>query len=149
MASNKSFSLIEVLIFVTILVLFFVAAITVTTYSLRNMKINEHKVIATHFAEEGLEWVKSEKESDWQSFVNRDPSSGSGTKYCLNSGLSWNNSGACSDYTLGLPPFFKREVTLTNSGVPVSQTNVVVEVRWIEGNQTLSTKVNSVVNLWE
>jgi prepilin-type N-terminal cleavage/methylation domain len=60
---KKSFTLIEVLIFVTILSLFFVAAAAVTIVSLRNLKVQEHKILATRYAEELLELAKREKRS--------------------------------------------------------------------------------------
>ena len=43
---------------------------TVTTFNLKNMKIQEHKILATRYAEEGVEWLKQEKEDDWQIFIH-------------------------------------------------------------------------------
>ena len=148
--SKSGFSLVEVLVFVTILGLFFVAAISVTTYSLKNMKINEHKIIATHFAEEGLEWIKSEKENDWEIFISKDTSSGSGTIYCLNN-LDWATTENCleSSYISSTPLIFKREVTLKNASSPTTEVNIEIIVSWIEGNQTMSVPIKTVVNLWE
>lgn len=137
---NKlGFSLIEVLIFVSVLGFFFVAAISVTTFSLKNMKINEHKILATHYAEEGIEWIRNEKENDWETFVLK----GTGTLRCLNN-LNW--SGGICEYALGSPLFFKRVVTLTNSG---AQVNVEIIVSWIEGSQTMNVPIKTIVNLWE
>lgn len=141
------FSLIEVLVFISVLGLFFVAALSVTTFSLKNMKINEHKILATHYAEEGLEWIKSEKEGSWETFIIKDTSSGTGTPYCLNS-LDW-TVGNCGTYSLGTPATFKREAALTNSGAPTSQVNIEVVVSWIEGNQTMNVSIKTIVNLWE
>ena len=67
---KKSFTLIEVLIFVTILSLFFVVASAVTITSLQNLKVQEHKILATRYAEELLEWLRGEKEVDWNKFIN-------------------------------------------------------------------------------
>jgi prepilin-type N-terminal cleavage/methylation domain-containing protein len=147
MESAKSgFSLIEVLIFVTILGLFFVAALSITTFSLKNMKISEHKILAAHYAEEGIEWTKSQKDDDWEAFILRDTSAGSGTLYCINS-LSW-DTGSCG-YNLGSSPFFKREITVANSGSPTSQVEIKVTVSWVENNQTMNVTVKTVQNLWE
>lgn len=148
MKSKLGFSLIEVLVFVSILGLFFVAAISVTTFSLKNMKISEHKILAAHYAEEGIEWVRWEKENDWEVFVLKDTPSGTGTLYCLNS-LTWSIGSCGANYTLGAPPLFKREVTLTNSGTPASRVNIEVVVSWIEGSQTMNIRVKTVLNLWE
>ena len=139
--SLSGFSLIEVLVFVTILGLFFVAAISVITFSLKNMKINEHKILAVHYAEEGIEWIRNEKENDWETFVSK-----AGT-HCLTDLTNWGASNDCgSSYAVGTPPFFRRVATLTNSG---AQVDVKVIVYWIEGNQTMNVPIKTIVNLWE
>src|SRR3989339_1719338 len=104
---KKSFSLVEVLVFITVLGLFFTAAMSVTTFNLQSMKVQEHKILATRFAEEGVEWVKDEKETDWSTFIGYD-TSGNGTTYCLNDlEDDWSTLGDCgASYTLGSPPFF-------------------------------------------
>lgn len=134
------FSLVEVLVFVTILGLFFVAAISVSLFSLKNMKFNEHKIMAAHYAEEATEWVTYEKENDWESFITK-----TGTR-CLNASvLSWDETGSC-DFTLGTPALFRRTITLTNNG---AQVEVGTTVSWFEGSQRKDVTVNTVLNLWE
>jgi len=159
MRARKSFSLVEVLVFVSILSLFFITAVSITTFSIRNLKIQEHKILATRYAEEGIEWVKQEKEDGWQDlpgvtgFSSRDISTnGTGTSYCLNSNpIDWSNQSNCSDiYSLGSPVgIFKRVLTVTNSGTPVDSINANVTVSWKENNTVQSVVVKSVLNLWE
>lgn len=134
---NKGFSLIEVLVFTAVLGLFFVAAISVATFNLKNMKIQEHKILATRFAEEGVEWVKQEKEDDWTEFIARG--SPAGTTYCLNS-LGW-TSGSCGDYSLGT--IFKRELVITSSG------DTVLTVYWQDMGTVLSVPIKTVFKLLE
>jgi len=142
MVLKKGFSLAEVLIFVTILSLFFVSAVTITTFNLRNLKIQEHKILATRYAEEGIEWVKQEKEDDWQVFTAHTE-----TNYCLNT-LSW-TSGLCSIYSLGAPAFLKRDLVMTNSGSPVDKVTINLTVSWMENNVEQRVILKSVLNLWE
>lgn len=153
MVFKKGFSLVEVLVFVTILSLFFVTALTVTTFNLRNLKIQEHKILATRYAEEGMEWVKQEKEDDWQNFTIHDDSTG--TTYCINV-LNWNTSNSstlydCNSYTLGNPVgIFNRSMVITNSaGPPVDQVSVVMTVSWMDNNMKQQVILKSVMNLWE
>lgn len=122
---RKGFSLIEVLVFISILSLFFLAAMTVGTYSLRDMKNNEYKIIASHLGEEAVEWLKNEKETDWENLLSKD--NGSGTTYCLVN-LDFNNLGECQDYNLGTPAIFKRELFLQNNQSQIL--NVTVTVSW-------------------
>jgi len=140
---KKSFTLIEVLIFVTILSLFFVVAAAVTIASLRNLKVQEHKILATRYAQELLEWLRGEKEADWNQFVTHN-----GT-YCFNSSpiTSWGSRGNCSGY--GLNNLYKREVTLTVQGNPAYQVNVSITVLWQELGQTYQIPINTVFTVWE
>lgn len=147
MAMKKSFSLVEVLVFTAVLGLFFVAAVSVTTFNLKNMKIQEHKILATRFAEEGNEWVKQEKEDDWSIFIIHG--SLAGNTYCLNS-LNWNTFVNCGEtYALGTPEFFKRELLITNSGSPVDQVNTTTTVSWKEGVNTFNVAIKTVFKLLE
>ncbi|MCL4364173.1 hypothetical protein M1328_02955 [Patescibacteria group bacterium] len=144
---KKSFSLIEVLVFITILSLFFIAAMTVATYSLKNMKSAEYKILASHLAEQGMEWMRSEKESNWNQFTARDL--GGGTTYCLKN-LNWNSPSACPDYSLGTPAIFQREVTVTNqAGTPVTSVDVEVDVSWYEQSNKITIPVKTVFSIWE
>lgn len=143
----NGFSLIEVLIFTVVLGLFFVAAMSITTFNLKSMKIQEHKILATRFAEDGIEWVTQEKEDDWSIFITRG--STDGKIYCLNN-LNWNTFVSCGEiYALGTPGFFKRELLITNSGSPVNQVDVTVTVYWQDMGTVLSVSTKAVFKLLE
>jgi len=149
---DAGFSLIEVLVFVTIFGLFFVLAIAVTTASLRNMKVTERRIYAVRYAEEMIEWLRSEKEASWADFVTH-----TGT-FCFNKvlGNSWSLSlpttGLCPTYTgIGsLPPvIFKRDVVVSSSGSPVTQIIVKVTVSWQETNGVEKVEQNVRFSIWE
>src|SRR3989338_7171355 len=147
---KKGFSLIEVLVFVTVLSLVFVAAMAVVTYSLRTMKINEHKILASHYAEEAMEWGKGQKEDNWVEFTALDAVPGASI-FCIND-LNFNNANECgTSYDLGTPATFKREVLLEN--VPDSttpdQVNATVYVFWLEGGQDFDVSVSTVLKRLE
>ena len=141
----SGFSLIEVLIFISILSLFFVVAAAVTTASLRNMKINEHKILATRYAEELLEWLRSQKEIDWNDFVNTY----SNKTYCFNiSPISdWSIIEAeCSDIQL-INLLYKRNLRLANT--VGTQVNVSIIVSWNEPGGTYTFPIKTVFSIWE
>jgi len=144
--SKKSFTLIEVLIFVTILSLFFVAAAAITIASLRNLKVQEHKILATRYAEELLEWLRGEKEADWNQFTTHSG------PYCFNSSpiqmSNWPTSGNCPTGSF-LNNLYKREVTLNPQGSPPYQVNVSITVLWQELGQTYQVPINTVFTVWE
>ncbi|KKP86828.1 MAG: hypothetical protein UR89_C0013G0016 [Candidatus Roizmanbacteria bacterium GW2011_GWA2_35_8] len=152
MKIKLGFSLIEVLVFVTILSLFFVAAMSVATYSLKNMKINQHKILASHYAEEGLEWIRAEKEENWDQFIGYG-TTGSGLTYCINTlnNSIWTTPTTCgANFELGVPQIFKREVNLINqAGNPVTQVDVTLTVTWIESGSTLSIPLKTTLKILE
>ncbi len=145
MVYRKGFSLIEVLVFTVVLGLFFVAAMAVATFNIKNMKIQEHKILATRFAEEGIEWVKQEKEDDWSIFITRDTLGE--TTYCLNNSLSWGSPVSCASYGLGT--IYKRELLIKNSGSPVNQVEAMITVYWQDMGTVLSVPIKTVFKLLE
>jgi len=151
-SQNRGFSIIEVLIFVSILSIFFVVATSVTIASLRNMKINEHKILAARYAEEAVEWLRDQKEADWKSFLTR----ASGVNWCfaetpINTGWTLQRTCNSSDYLIvnSVTSTFKRNVTLNSIGNPVSQVNINVTVSWQELGNTYQVPVKTVFTLWE
>ena len=141
---QSGFSLIEILIFVTILNLFFIIALAVTVFTLRNMQANEHKIIAVHYLDQLKEWMTYEKEKDWDSFYQK-----SGT-YCFNSTtLSWSGVGSCP-YTCPnvscLDTAYNRQATLVQNGETVQ---VEMRIQWMEIDKTMVVNSSSVFSLWE
>ena len=145
---SSGFSLIEVLIFISILSVFFLAAISVSVTSLRNMKINEHKIIATRYSQELLDWLRAEREEDWVEFHDNRM----GT-YCFNKlVLSWPyNMESClqsgSEYSLGSGIQYKREANLSQVSDTQVKINIITE--WQELGNTYSVPINTVVAIWE
>lgn len=146
--NKNAFSLIEVLVFVTILALFFVTAAAVVTASLRNMKINEHKIIASHYAEELLEWFRGEKETDWNNFVTSQITNfKQSDPYCFNDQeISWLSVSSCQNTFLD--SLYKRKawfvITETTQNV-----NVYINVSWQELGQTFTVPLRSTFSIWE
>jgi len=151
MRIKNGFSLMEVLIFVSILGLFFVAAASVTTYLISTLKSNEYKTIASHYAEEALEWIRSQKEGDWAEFVTKDTSAGGGTSYCLKTLDAWPAEGSCSPADVfGNPTIFKREAIIKKiATTPITQVDIQVTVSWQERGREMSLPLKTVLKLWE
>jgi Tfp pilus assembly protein PilV len=165
---KKGFSLLEVLIFVTIISFIFIASASYITSLLRTMKINEHRAIGTQYADEVLEWLRSEREEDWNAFSEK-ASTGAGTTYCFNSDISLlttivnmkstaNPNGTilnttCTTYT-GItgkaPMIYKREVTLKKDAEPATRIEANIKVSWMEdGNVVQQIPVTATFSIWE
>ena len=142
-------TLLEVLIFTTMITLIFLTIASATTQSIKKTIYNQQKIIATHYAEEAQEWMRGEKETDWAVFSAR-----SDATYCLNENIStcdvagscWDNRASCgvSDYSLG--GHFKRSSVLTTNG---SLIDVTTTVEWIEGQNRYSVPIHTTFSRWE
>jgi type II secretory pathway pseudopilin PulG len=151
-ASQKGLSLLEVLAFITILSLVFLGTAYSTGQSLKRTKFNEQKLVATRLAEELEEWLRGEKEEDWTTFYGTHASPG-GTTYCFDdsvydsdNNIAWPSSGACGT-SYGLKQLYLREVTLTQS--LTSQVQVVISVRWKDGQNVFSVPISTILTKWE
>lgn len=143
--TNKSgFTLVEVLIFVTLLSVMFVAFATITASSLTREQTNIHNILGQHYGEELREWISGQKEINWDEFV--------ATKmgvWCFNTEpvVAWPaTSGSCSNYTLNNQ--FKRDISLT-SNVENTQVTVYIDVSWKDGSTINSAPLKTVVTVYE
>lgn len=144
---KQSFSLVEVLVFTSIMSVFLVIAASVVTVSLRNMKFNEHKIAAAHYARQLEEWLRTQKEIDWIAFTANAGTSGT---YCFNSMTisGWGSSGTCgASYSLNST--FKREVILSNIGSPPYQVNATITVSWRDLGQNHNVQTKTVFSVLE
>ncbi len=169
LTNNKSFSLVEVLVFVTIIGIFFVIAASVATFTLRSMTYNEHKIRAVQYADNLVELLRAQKEMEWggdvcgffcamstftqkvtQSCLTANPSCT--IVYCFNTYPSYTQFptlGPCfpNDYSLG--SIFKREAKFTSSGDYINQVIATITVSWLELGKVESVKSVTVFKVLE
>jgi Tfp pilus assembly protein PilV len=140
MKAKSGFSLIEVLIFTSILTLVFITISAIITVSLRNLKTQEYKILATHYGEELFNWLSAQKELDWNNFASKN-----GT-FCFNNSPidNWVPNGSCTNYSLN--SIFKREVTINGD---INQKNITIIVKWLGANGENNVTINAIFNPWE
>ncbi len=155
MQSQAGVTLLEALIFMTILSVIMLAIVYATTISLKRTQFNQHKIFATRYMEEAQEWVRGEKEVNWTIFLNRAP----GT-YCMNDDIStcseagtcWSEPTACeaTDYSLGstggIQNGYSRSIVLTSTG---SSVGAVTTVSWKDGPNIFNVTSNTSFSRWE
>lgn len=140
---HQGFSLIEVLIFITILSLIFIAAAAVGTVSIRNSQNSANKLVATHYAEEAIEWLRSQKNADWVIFTeygNPPPKI-----YCFYTEpiSTWPlTTGNCTNDQV-IDSLFRREVTVAYD-IVLEMVNIDVNVMWSEGGNNYSVPISTV-----
>lgn len=139
---KKGFTLIEVIIFITLISLVFITSSYIIAASIRNSNTNIHKILATHYGEELLEWLKGEKETNWENF----PKSGT---YCFNDSSissSWPIIGTCGN-NYSLKGFYLREVAFSNGSS--TKVDVNIKVDWQEPARIFSVPIKTVFTIWE
>jgi type II secretory pathway pseudopilin PulG len=111
MPVNKGQSLFELVIAIAVIGLFLVALVGAVTRSIATSTFSRQKSVANRYVQEGLEWVRHERDLDWTAFYAR--SSGVGSLYCIND-LTF-SAGSCAGPIAGT--IFLREVVLSSSGI--------------------------------
>ncbi|MEX1052549.1 MAG: type II secretion system protein, partial [Patescibacteria group bacterium] len=126
---NSGFTLLEVLVVLGILSVFLLAAITISIVSVRNLKSSENKLLGTRYAEGLMEWVRGEKDADWDVFITKQG------LWCFNEEeIIWPiTTGNCAGQEK-IKQIFDREVTLTYDDLS-ERVVVNVKVFWNEGNE--------------
>ncbi len=143
------FSLIEILVFITILSLVFISAITLGTVSIRNSKNAENKILAAHYGEELLNWLRGQKDADWSTFIEQSGEPPGGTPYCFSDEpvSSWPSSDSCTSSQL-IRNLFKRQATLIYDS-SAQRVNIDITVDWNEGGNSYSLPIKGLFSQFE
>lgn len=130
----SGFTMIEMLIFVSVTSMVFIVMLGVINYATINIKQSQYKVVATHLGEELLEWYRYQRDKNGFAAM-LSLASTQGKVYCFNdSGISaWPAEGSCSGYSL--KNYFKREITLKSETITVpdgtfDQVDAIVVTSW-------------------
>lgn len=111
---SHGFSLMEILVFISILSVALVALIGSVSYSSLMLSDARYRLVATRYSEELAEWLKFQREYEGYASVAAKATS-LGATYCYNTDITdtWPSAVACPGF--GLDNFFSREVTLTDN----------------------------------
>lgn len=155
--SQQAFTLLEVMIFTAILSIVLVSTAAFVTRLIYNLKINEHKIYANHYANEVQEWLSSEREVGWNNLSSK--SSSSGRTYCLNNNIgnaftiTTLTPAPCPTGTSGYtgingssasqPKIYKRELILQTLGTG-NTIKAEINVSWYEASVQYSQNVESI-----
>jgi len=155
----SSFSIIEVIVFASMLSVILVAAVGYTVRLVFTMTHNRHKLLATHYVEETQEWLNGERESDWQQF--QDYSTTTGRTYCINDPLDLSStmaslSIAVCDFTgVGTatatnPLIYRRRLILSKDRPETaSRVTATIQVSWQDEGVLYTEEIVTVYSVWE
>lgn len=126
-------SLFEVVFAVGMSALIITTIVTLASNAISNSTFSKNKALAGRFTQEAVEWLRGERDTDWDNFYLNAATS----PWCLPS-LNWNTPGAC-DESESIPENdnFKRELSF-NSVDPTNCDSITcveakVKVYWQDG----------------
>lgn len=83
-------SLFEVVVALAVITIILVSLVTLATLSIRNATFSQNKTAATRIAQQSVEWLRGERDNDWQAFVTHAAT----PVWCMPT-LSWTIQGNC------------------------------------------------------
>ncbi len=131
-------SLFEVVFAIGIAALVLVGVMSLSTTSLRNSIFSKNNTLATKYAQEGTEWIREQRDTNWTTFY---PVANGATR---NMGsLSWPPSGSCN---IPNDTTFCRTVKLTSLGSDT--VSALLLVTWTDGQGTHSVHSATTYTKW-
>jgi len=130
--TEKGQSLFEVVLALAIATLIVVALVALASSAIRNSTFSKNKSLATRYSQEATEWLRGERDADWDIFYARTVN----PLYCVKS-LSWTEAsiGSCTSGQEITGTVYKREIGFTRStvdvgGVPKNVVEAEINVYW-------------------
>lgn len=134
MSNYKGQSLFEVIFAIGITALVLVGALSLSTTSVRNSNFSKNNSLATKYAQEGMEWIREQRDSSWSNLTSHPGTS------CISNPPAW--GGSCTIAT-----GFSRNVTLTT--ISADEINVIVRVTWQDGQGSHEVKSATTFTRWK
>ena len=132
--NTRGVSLIETVVTLGVVVLLIMGLVVGMTSSLKNAQASKDRSLAVQSAQQALEIVRQQRDSNWTTFVQKGTTGG--TEYCMGDDGVLTSTGSCSR---------KVTFTLIDSG----QMNVAVSVSWIEGSVTKNVSLQTTYTNWK
>ena len=142
----KGFTLIEVLIATSIISVVFTTLVSIVATSLRDTTTNTKRIIGTHMSDALQEWIRSERDSDWDTFTTKTG------KWCFNDeavaawpAMTIANNDACPYFTGSNNFAYKRIATITQDGDVYKSK---IEFFWQDVNNTNTVTNETYYSQW-
>ncbi len=139
-------SLFEVVIALGVMSFVLVGIVSLAGASIRNSTFSNNNALASKYTQEGMEWIRQERDASWAIFSARDAIDAVSTSYCL--------ASLTPNTWLSIPPtcgtitgtLFTREADLMT--VNVDTVNAVVRVSWTDAQGTHTVRSATVFTNW-
>ena len=130
-------TVVELLVALGIASLVIFAIVSAAITSLSNVTFSRQQAQANRRAQEAMEWLRQERDSDWKVFVEK-----AGPKYCLNT-FAWNLPAECEKIP-GTELIREAVMSLVSS----DEVEAAVTVTWQDAKGNHEVKLNSNFTNW-
>lgn len=144
---EKGSSIIELIIALVLISIALTAVVGLVIKGVSNNTYNRNKSLATGYAEQSLEWLRSERDLNWKQFYARSLT----TTWCIPT-LSWSgssHSGSCSQTEVISQTPFIRELTLVRTTTPTISVTATVSVKWTDSAGLHSSESTTNFTNWK
>ena len=166
--NNIGQSLLEVVFAVGVMALIGVTIVALSTGGVRNTSFSENRTKANKYVQQAMEWVKQQKDEEWDSIHPHASNTSTPRKYCFSclTGIdpgctaTWSNSGGMCDISdptdkISGTVFF-REVWLIRVQNPPYEGctkekcfTADVRIYWTDAQGTHDVEAKSLMTKWE
>lgn len=121
-------SLFEVVFALAITALILTGVVSLSAMTIRNSDYSKNNALATKYAQEAVEWLRGQRDTDWTTFYTHSGTTPVVT--CLGTSpiTSWGGSCTISGTV------FSRSVTLTTDSANLDIIEAMITVSWTDGN---------------
>jgi Tfp pilus assembly protein PilV len=159
-------SLFEVVLAIGISAIIIIALVALTSSAIRNATFSKNKTLSTHLSQEATEWLRSQRDADWQTFINNiaSPCTIPPHTQCLLNPPSWGNcagsGGSCTDK---IDNVFERKVSFSCKEISeanpegswklcndpsVNAVETLVVVSWEDAQGVHEAKSSTILTSW-
>ena len=152
----KGQSLFEVVVAIGIAALIIVGVVSLATTSIRNSSFSRNKTLASRFSQEAIEWLRVEKDADWDIFKTNVESCDLAGSCCVEAIPSW-ETGSCDVAEVIPGTIFIREASFTcldsdgTTQVLCPAAEIIetsLTTSWIDGQGTHDAKASTQFTNW-
>jgi hypothetical protein len=142
-------SLFEVIIAIGVAALILVASVSLSTASVRNSNFSKNNAVATKYAQEGSEYIREQRDTNWDLFMANY--TGSSSINLATVGSSTINSNFTRQISQTVCKYFdgtNTTATTCGSGSNANIVDVYVTVSWTDGQGTHNVKDVTTLSRW-
>ena len=147
---QKGQTLFELLVAIAIGVVIITGIVILTTLSIGNSNVSKNDANGLRYAQEGLEWVRAERDKSWATVIAK--SSNSTSYYCISS-LNWNTASACNSSQVITGTTYRRTLSLKSSdsdGNGQADTiDATILIQWDDGGKQHATQIATQLTSWK